>query len=303
MQVEIYPPKPVRLRQWTNWRKVTSDSKTENGGAATTQKGDQQNLAQNPENSEDFSKKPSLFQTISDKRLNDPITLIRAILEPFHKKIGHLATKLNTSAPWQLNTRQQFDVANGDQKDYFDVVRKHFVNTVFLTVNRSTLYKIIDFSFYDYAASNCSTLERITLFGEWYFIFLLFQLEITRIRPSMTKPTFFVFCQVLMGILQFYNETLPLRITLCVCCPGVYTRFLAGHGSGKKLYNSSCQSDPRDLLKPHPLQEAMLKSGIPATPITKGGDVKLTYLHVLRHAFVKATGETFVNGNCFQPRG
>ena len=182
--------------------------------------------------SEDFSK---LFPARSTRNLNESITLINSILEPFYAKIAEAASVLNHSKPFSLNTKGHSQIANGYKSDYFTILEKHSIVTLFLKTPRTVVDNIFDYSFFDYTSNNCERVEQKSVYGK---------------------------------------------------------------GQGRELYNTTCQSNPRDSLRPRPLQEASLRVSLPDGFKQTRDSTTLTFLHVMQNAFVKSYGDIYVNGKC-----
>ena len=206
--------------------------------------GDHEDIASNTKNddssatreghiSEDFSK---LFPARSTWNLNESITLINSILEPFYAKIAETAAVLNQSKPFSLNTKGHFQIANGYKSDYFTILEKHSIMTLLLKTPRTVVDHIFDYSFFDYTSNNCERVEQKSVYGK---------------------------------------------------------------GRGRELYNTTCQSNPKDSLRPRPLQDASLRVSLPDGFKQTADYTTLTFLHVIHDAFVKSYGDIYINGKCY----
>ena len=182
--------------------------------------------------SEEFSKQ---FPSRSTRNLNESITLISSILEPFYTKIAEAAAALNKSKPFSLNTKGHFQLANGYKSDYFSIVEKHSIVTLFLQTPRTLVDNIFDYSFFDYTSNNCERVEKKSVYGK---------------------------------------------------------------GRGLELYNTTCQSNPKDSLRPRPLQDASLRVSLPDGFKQTKDSTTLSFLHVIQNAFVKSYGDIYINGKC-----
>ena len=182
---------------------------------------------------EDFSK---LFPARSIRNLNESIALINAILEPFYANIAEAAADLDQSKPFNLNRKGHFQVANGYKSDYFSIVEKHHIVTLFLKAPRTVVDNIFDYSFFDYTSNNCERVEKKSLYGK---------------------------------------------------------------GRGRELYNVTCQSNPKESLRPHPLQDASLRVSFPDGFKQTKNSTTLTFLHVIQNALVKSSGDIYINGKCW----
>ena len=99
--------------------------------------------------SEEFSKS---FPARSTRNINESITLINSILEPFYAKIAEAAAVLNKSKTFSLSTKGPFQLADGYGSDYFSIVEKHSIVTLFLKTPRTVVDNIFDYSFFDYTS-------------------------------------------------------------------------------------------------------------------------------------------------------
>ena len=182
--------------------------------------------------SEEFSK---LFPARSTRNLNESIILINSILEPFYAKIAEAAAVLNKSKTFSLSTKGPFQLADGYRSDYFSIVEKHSIVTLFLKTPRTVVDNIFDYSFFDYTSNNCERVEKKSVYGK---------------------------------------------------------------GRGRELYNTTCQSNPKDSLRPRPLQDASLRVSLPDGFEQTKDSTTLTFLHVIQNAFVKSYGDIYINGKC-----
>ena len=182
--------------------------------------------------SEDFSK---LFPARSTQNLNESITLINSILEPFYAKMAEAAAFLNQSKPFSLNTKGHFQIANGYKSDYFTILEKLSIVSLFLKTPRTVVDRIFDYNFFDYTSNNCERIEQKSVYGK---------------------------------------------------------------GKGRELYNTTCQSNPKDSFRPHPLQDASLRVSLPDGFKQTTDSTTLTFLHVIQNAFIKSYGDIYINGKC-----
>ncbi len=170
LQVRRFIPKS--FRGWNNLENTENSKQRIN------------TLNTNKENGNELQDVNLLFPMRSEEKLSETIDLITSILEPYHKEIEDLATRTDSSAPWQLNTSQQFDVADGKKGKYFRILERHSIDTVFLTVNRSVVHRMFDYNFYDYAANDCQELEDTSDFGKKKVTFLILTWNSTSVHTG-----------------------------------------------------------------------------------------------------------------------
>ena len=75
-------------------------------------------------------------------------------------------SNLDTTKLFSLNSRGSFQVANGYRTDYFKTIQKFPVRTLYLTVNKSFLDEVFDYSFFDYTANDCDRVEEKSVYGK-----------------------------------------------------------------------------------------------------------------------------------------
>ncbi len=73
---------------------------------------------------------------------------------------------MNSSIPWKLDKSRKCEVANGFKEDYFNILEKHSIDTLFLTVSKTVIKELFDYNFYNYAANDCDAVEKKSIYGE-----------------------------------------------------------------------------------------------------------------------------------------
>ncbi len=78
-------------------------------------------------------------------------------------------------------------------------------------------------------------------------------------------------------------------------CDYLEEKAIYGQRKGVDFFNTSCQSRFDGLLDVHHLMPVQLRVGLPKEFRLKAGQQVLTFMHVIRNAIVKSTGDVFVS--------